>query len=363
MTTPHDQIASSLLDVLRPVNGELRLLNRLVHPMIGIGTDDAFLIVPDLHLLSSKRQATFGSYGFNHGDLLGRLLQRLAKLRNAWFDDESRDLVTIQIGDFMDLWRELVAGQSTGSIGDDVHADLRDVLYRGVHRGLPCLQAAMLLGNHDTHDGSPLPEIPIQLKAFNRSSSGKPFLFATHGDTFDLLELLAPDFIKAFVVHFAGKVTPSNTYTVGDFGRAAAKINKSLPQLQSAICQPDHVLDLPAGAPRVTPGAELPNRVVTNASPDTKDRRFSDYYAAFTSPDMATLDGSHVSVVAAGHTHHAGMLLCEPKLGKPLLLIDSGAWIENCTYPLAEGGAATEPSAQLAVIHGNDARIYQVRLL
>jgi hypothetical protein len=46
---------------------------------------------------------------------------------------------------------------------------------------------------------------------------------------------------------------------------------------------------------------------------------------------------------------------------RPLLLIDAGAWIESCSYGLEEGGAVTEPNAQLAVIHGNDARVYQVR--
>jgi hypothetical protein len=46
-----------------------------------------------------------------------------------------------------------------------------------------------------------------------------------------------------------------------------------------------------------------------------------------------------------------------------MLLMDVGAWIENCTYPLAENGiVVTELSAQLGVIHGNDVRIYQIRL-
>jgi hypothetical protein len=44
------------------------------------------------------------------------------------------------------------------------------------------------------------------------------------------------------------------------------------------------------------------------------------------------------------------------------VLMDIGAWIERCTYPLAEGGVVSEPSAQLGVIHGNDARIYQIRI-
>jgi hypothetical protein len=37
-------------------------------------------------------------------------------------------------------------------------------------------------------------------------------------------------------------------------------------------------------------------------------------------------------------------------------------WIEQYTYRLAEGGQVTEPSAQLGVMHGNDVRIYQIRI-
>lgn len=43
-------------------------------------------------------------------------------------------------------------------------------------------------------------------------------------------------------------------------------------------------------------------------------------------------------------------------------LMDNGAWIEHCTYRLAEGDEVTEPSAQFGVIHGNDIRVYQIRV-
>ena len=42
--------------------------------------------------------------------------------------------------------------------------------------------------------------------------------------------------------------------------------------------------------------------------------------------------------------------------------MDVGAWIEQCTYPLDAGETVTEPSAQLGVIHGNDVRLYQMRV-
>jgi hypothetical protein len=362
--TAHDDIVHAWTSVLAPLHGELRLVARLADPLIGNDTDDAFLFVPDLHLVSAARQQSFGNYGFNHraSGLLAQLLGSLVRVRNDWVNSGTRKLVTVQLGDFFDLWRELGPFQSTSGIPDDEHGALRDVLYRGVHRGRPCLKATLLLGNHDSHSGTLLPEVPFQLKAFNRSPSNQPFLFTTHGDCFDLLELQMPDWLQEFVVHFAGRLTPSNKYSLDSWGRSTASINKPVSALHDAITTPLHALDQ-LGAVRVTPGAALPARLLRDVAANDTTRRFSDYYRAFTSPAIQGTDGAHVRVVVAGHTHIAGMMLCAPPGGRPLLLVDAGAWIEQCTYPLAETGATvTEPSAQLAVIHGNDARIYQVRV-
>jgi hypothetical protein len=363
--TVHDDILGALLGVLEPMKGEIRLLGRIADPLTGNTTDDAFVFVPDLHLISSQRQASYGSYGFNYAasGLLHQLLTSLLGLKKSWDDAGTRDLVTVQIGDFFDLWRELGPLQTIASIADDTHGDLRDILYRGALRGEPCLEAVMLLGNHDTHGGSPLPEIPLMLKAFNRPAkpSDKPFLFMTHGDAFDVLELNVPEFAKAFVVNVAGTLTPITTYSITDWGKVSAKTNKPLAELQNAITQPDHPLPI-QGAVKVTPGIALPDRVAQSVTPTETSRRFNCYYQAFTLPAVAASDSSDVRIVVAGHTHDAGMLVCTPTGQKPLVLMDIGAWIERCTYPLAEGGVVSEPSAQLGVIHGNDARIYQIRI-
>ena len=360
----HDEIINAWGTVLAPLGGELRLIARLEDPLLGNDTDDAFLFVPDLHLVSAGRQQSFGNYGFNHRGhgLLAQLLTSLVRVRNNWVNSGTRKLVTVQLGDFFDLWRELGPFQSPAAIADDEHGALRDVLYRGVHRGRPCLKATMLLGNHDSHGGTLLPEVPFQLKAFNRSPNNRPFLFATHGDCFDLLEIQTPDWLQEFVVHFAGKLTPSNKYALDSWGRATASINKPVASLKDAITTPGHQLE-PQGAVKVTPGAALPPRMLRAASETETTRRFNDYYRAFTSPAIAGTDGAHVSVVVAGHTHSAGLMVCEPPGRRPFLLLDAGAWIEQCSYPLAETGVVvTEPCAQLAVIYRNDARIYQVRV-
>jgi hypothetical protein len=361
--TAHDEIVTALQSALPP-GSELRLLSRLADPVIGNRTDDAFLFVPDLHLITDDRQSSFGNYGFNHRSqgLLAKLLQAIVPVRRRWRNAGTRNLLTVQLGDFFDLWRQLRPTQSVSDVPENAFGELRDVLYRGVHRGLPCLQAVMLLGNHDTDGSSVLPDIsPLLLKAFNRSPDGKPFLFATHGDCFDLLETLVPDAIAEFAVQFIGKLTPSTTHSVGDFARAAARINKPLMNLRDSITKPTH--ELIGSAVKVTPGAPLPSRAVRVVDPGETSRRFDDYYRALISPSAAGTDAESVRVVVAGHTHEAGMLLCTPPDRRPLLLMDCGAWIERCRYRLEENGEQVEePSAQLGVIHGNDARIYQVRL-
>lgn len=362
--TAHDDIIAAWNSVLAPLRGEVRLVARLADPLIGNDTDDVFLFVPDLHIVSSARQQTFGSYGFNHraDSVLTKLLTSVVGLRDNWVNAGIRKLVTVQLGDFYDLWRELGPLQSTANVPDDEQGALRDVLYRGVHRGRPCLKATILLGNHDSHNGTLLPEVPFQLKAFNRSPNNRPFLFVTHGDCFDLLEINMPDWLQEFVVHFGGKLTPSNKYSLSEWSRSTASINKPVAALRDSITRPEHSLD-PIGAVKVVPGAALPPRLLLEVAPTAPQRRFDDYYRAFNSPAIQGTDGAHVRVVVAGHTHQAGMMLCQAPGGKPILLIDAGAWIEKCAYPLVENGAiVNEPSAQLAVIHGNDARVYQIRV-
>jgi UDP-2,3-diacylglucosamine pyrophosphatase LpxH len=368
--TPHDEVLSALLDT-PDLNLEVRLLGRVDDPLVGNASDrEVFLFVPDLHVITPERARAYGAYGFNHADqrVLARLLQRLARLREEWRRAGTRLLLTTQVGDFFDLWREFEAEADPNAIADDAHGELRDVLYRGLDRGLPCLDATILLGNHDTKRGVKLPEIQFQLKAFNpTAAAGNPFLFTTHGDAFDLLERLVPDAIEEFIVHFAGPRTPVNKYSIADWGQAAAGSNKPLDQLGDCIVKARHDLDAATGARRVEPEQALPARVArVITEPDQTDHgRFAQYYESLHKAHERGLYGGSVRVVVVGHSHEATMILCEPPGGRrPLVMMDTGAWIEQCTYPLAEGGTARpEPSAQLGVIHGNDVRLYQIRVL
>ncbi|MCP4149340.1 MAG: hypothetical protein GY757_16455, partial [bacterium] len=206
----HDEIVESLLKVLEPLNGELRLFGRVCDPAIGNASNkEVFFFIPDLHLVSQARRHYFGKYGFNHEKkgVLVKLLQELARLRQVWRQDRKYKLVTMQLGDFFDVWREF-ASISGDKVPEESFGDLRDVLYRGQYRGVDCLKATMILGNHDTDLGEPFQGVDFMIKAFNRTENGKPFMFVTHGDAYSLLETVLPEVIKEIGVNFIGKLSP-----------------------------------------------------------------------------------------------------------------------------------------------------------
>jgi UDP-2,3-diacylglucosamine pyrophosphatase LpxH len=362
----HDDVLAALTGVLERDRGEVRLLGRVSDPLIGNTVDrEVFVFIPDLHLVSPARRAHFGAYGFNHeaSQLLARLLGALATLQQRWVDADEHDLVAIQMGDFFDLWREFPDVYDPGAIPDEAHGALRDTLYRGVFRGKPCLEATILLGNHDTKGGQTLPNVRFNLKAFNRSPA--PFLFATHGDAFDILERLAPDQIQEFIVYGAGSHTPVNKYPIGQWGGEAERTNKPLNQMRDSIVAPRHDLTTVRGAVLARAGAALPERLARVAErPEEIDHRyFQKFYEAIGAAVKQYPSAQGLRVVVIGHTHQAAMILCEPPDGgRPMLFIDAGAWIEQCTYHTEEDQQVTEGSAQLAVIHGNDARLYQIRV-
>src|SRR5512143_2222534 len=57
----HDEIIASMLGILAPLNGEIRLLGRVNDPLLSNPSEkEAFFFIPDLHLISPERQSRFG---------------------------------------------------------------------------------------------------------------------------------------------------------------------------------------------------------------------------------------------------------------------------------------------------------------
>jgi UDP-2,3-diacylglucosamine pyrophosphatase LpxH len=375
MPTPHEEIVAALLTALEPLNGQVRLLGRLCDPLINNGSDkETYLFIPDLHLLTPDRQAQY-KYGFNYSEtdprfqaaeLLARLLKSLYALQSTWAQQGDNELVTVQLGDFFDLWREF-SGEISESRIQNSHAEILDLLYRGPFAGKPeCLDAVMLLGNHDTRNGKFLNGIQFSLNYMNEAADQKPFLFANHGDAFDLVEHL-PEPIKETAVNYFSRMKAEGDYDVGVWSGWAATYNSTC-DFKDAITQPDHDLLINSAVTMGVSGTALPDRLCEEIDSvgAAAEHFFGKYYAAIDQAAEENLIGQHVRVVVMGHTHMAKMIVYKPAEGRPMLLMDVGAWIERCQYPLAEGGAVikapSEPSAQLGVINGNDARIYQIHL-
>lgn len=375
MATPHEDIVACLLTALEPLNGEVRLLGRVCDPLINNGSDrEAYLFIPDLHLLTPDRQADY-DYGFNYsetdpgfkaGELLARLLSGLCGLKSDWAARGDRELITIQLGDFFDLWREFPGDMDQSQIGSS-HGAILDLLYRAPYVGGDrCLDAVMLLGNHDTRKGEFLRGIQFSLNYFNGAANGQPFLFANHGDAFDLVERL-PEGLKEFAVNYLSGLKGGGDYNVGEWSDAAQQYNQTRDFTQ-AIAGSEHDLSGSNLAVRRMPDGVLPDHFCEELESvdDAPQHFFGKYYGAIDEAVEKQLIGQHVRVVVMGHTHMAKMLLYRPAGGRPMLLMDVGAWIEKCWYPFEENGATQnvppEPGAQLGVIHGDDARIYQIHL-
>lgn len=67
-------------------------------------------------------------------------------------------------------------------------------------------------------------------------------------------------------------------------------------------------------------------------------------------------------VYVIGHSHNARMFVDRhPREGGPLVTMDCGGWIEQCTITTSRGGVThAANSAQIGVQCGNDLRTYQL---
>ncbi len=368
MSKSHDEIAEAILSAVGRRKGDIRLIGRLLDPRLGHSAeDDALVLIGDLHLLSPARQEAFGSRRPSYAEepsLLAEILAALAKLKKRWRDGGA-SLRTFQLGDFFDVWREFPRDVDMSKVGDDVFGPLRDILYRGVQRGRECLKAVFLLGNHDCRGTSRFPETGFWVKAFNHTGprKAKPFLLALHGDVFDWVEKL-PAGLKSLMVNLAGKASPESCYPVGVDNTC---LNKPPEEQRDAITEPEHALAA-QGAPAVVPGKSLPRSLCQSISDvragEPLHKHLPKAHAMIETARRDDSTGSAVRVIAMGHTHHARMVFHDPGTDEPpLLLMDVGAWYEDCRYVLEEGGReVVEHSAQLGVIAGNDARLYQIHI-
>jgi UDP-2,3-diacylglucosamine pyrophosphatase LpxH len=337
----HDRLLTALAQV-----AQVSLVAALRDDRLGFpDTKDLRVFIPDLHLISAQRLATGGfRFSTNYESLLVTVLGTLKNLKVAAAADE-RVIVT-HLGDILDLWREVPAinpQEETASLIANDHAELMNALRD------PDLYATIFLGNHDYELYHWATYAECIRKMFIPEDA--PQVLVLHGDVFDWIEQ-APDAVQDFLVYYLAPRTPPTDYALGQMYQFVRQTSPN-PNATTGIQCPT-----PARLNGLQPaaGGAIPDQFNLQRSGDAaaNTKFLETAYEAVGKPGNAY--GPPIKTVIIGHTHHARIAVREEN-GGLFTLIDCGAWIENCSV---DGATNPMPSAQIGVLCGNEARIYQL---
>jgi UDP-2,3-diacylglucosamine pyrophosphatase LpxH len=289
---------NDLLSMLQGV-ADVSLVARLRDRRLGFpGKTRLNVFIPDVHLVTPRRQYRFGT---NSPELLTAVLRGLRDLRVAAAPAE---VVVYQLGDLLDLWREtagLDPDADVASAIEDAHPELMGAFYD------PALDAQFVLGNHD-YDLYRWPNYDVWQRHFRVA----PTALALHGDIFDCAEKL-PDPAQHVLVHLLSPAANPCRY-----------------QLEAST------------------GHSTIDRInVQDAQSPPEMLRFFDSARDF---------AGGLTTLVIGHTHHARLVVHEDA-DSLFALVDCGAWIENC---VTEDDPTPRPNAQLGVLGDDEIRIYQL---
>lgn len=381
-TELHRAILRALLG-LRPASvSRVRLVSRLYNDEIlgGDSTRRFFVFLPDLHVISAERSSKF-RFGFDRihdtrwidrGALLDALAGALLGLEAGLPSDVA--MKTVQVGDFVDLWRERRLNAPDGLVEDvqtmvsrilSGHPEVRARIARNAASG--SLGADLLLGNHD-----PDSRASIDLARARRSHSypvgSKRTLFTTHGDLFDPLELQMLDAVQRFLVRNFAQDVVGSVYAADRTGaHVAGTIVGSQGSAPLIVNAPEDDATWP----------DWVNVWVTRADVSTDDDLRDSHEllplavekaALLRAGDAAALADFGVSsglpdlrTMVVGHSHQARLCVHRDPAdaANDLCLVDAGAWIEEMHFGPGKDDDRT-PSCTIAVLAGGDARIYQL---
>jgi hypothetical protein len=304
-----------------------------------------------LHLVSDARIHDY-SYNTNNWEILYRALFRLARVR-ATLGPNGVTTHVVQMGDLFDLWRD-GHGTNRDSVAEIVASweTTLKLLYRAP-ADPSCLRARILVGNHDVQMAG---TANWYLRLFLPDENEQAFALALHGDWFDPTERL-PDWLNRFAVEVAGRLPQASAYPIAELKplleeRARAEdgfrnwIQHRTPPALGSVLRP-------------VPSASLPtnHNVQRRGTGDTVHPFLDDarlLVETYRNRPEVTPGFSRVRLVVIGHSHHARISV-DDSVHPALVLLDTGAWIEK----YVDSGGRVRPNAQLAVVCGNDARIYQ----
>ncbi len=367
--TNHNDLLQPLLAELP---GQVFLVAQYSDNRLGLGNDPTLRVfLPDFHWMSAACLDRYtGGYEFNGNKQLSNGKPSFAALLGILEAFKgSKPLEVFQLGDRFDLWRELTRSDTLLGAYQRVRSDARVI---GLATRLNDLGTRYIRGNHDAwlatledEDAFTDPPSAGFLETANNA------IYLTHGHRYDNIEQILSDDLKAVFVGLCPKIKPG-TKSVGPF---ALKNHKSIQRFLELRRRPSFPRELyptvrPDGARLLTSPDDIPRLQeklithldVTGFSHGTGDRNDFEHISYLTFADqIRTFEFNEPSdhrIYVIGHTHHARILVDMLPSG-PLVLMDCGGWIEQCTISNSTG-THHAPSAQLGVQCGNDLRIYQL---
>jgi UDP-2,3-diacylglucosamine pyrophosphatase LpxH len=345
MAQPHDILLEHLT-----ASGNVQLVARL-HDPVAVGNTDAtylHVFVPDLHLVSDEVRKTY-QYGFDWRTEFTALTTALLKTWDALQQAGHRFTVT-QLGDFVDLWRQSDNDPRGVRTILETFPDIRDRFLRNAEDSLG---ARLLLGNHDLEAREARDFARARMIHYLPGTAGT--LAATHGDAFDVAEIIVPDHIASFVLQTFGRLATPRTYDMEKLRTLRDQTTTSRDErtriqgdatlaglLASTEAFPDRwsVIEVHQAQDRLKAHHLLPNAV--RAVQTLRTEPDSDGQPA----------APNLTVLVIGHTHHARLVVDHTA---NLVMMDCGAWIES--YQVAR--EPKRPNRQIGAVCGADLRIYQ----
>jgi UDP-2,3-diacylglucosamine pyrophosphatase LpxH len=367
----HRDILRRLLALKGEVVERIRLVARLFNDeLLGVrSVARIYLFIPDLHLVSRPAdeayQYTFLKLEPDRFIQRNVLLDRVCGTMLDFWNDlpQGRFLKTVQLGDFLDLWREKEFAQDdiTGLVAR-ILDDNPEARRRLVRRGTESLEPDILLGNHDLKAGESN-ELKRARRAFTyKAGTGSPIL-VTHGDLFDGLETLLDDELQEWFVEKFGPGVSASQYVLdrtidrqdGQLGGSEGAASIVIEHEDDDVGLPDWMNVWVTIAPSEEELLTQSHRLLPTALEYARGLRsglqpYLDKMGLATAlPDLRT--------IVIGHSHHARICIHRDRedSANNLVLVDCGAWIEFSRF-----GADIVPSCQIGVLCGGDMRIYQL---
>jgi UDP-2,3-diacylglucosamine pyrophosphatase LpxH len=327
----HDYLLGGLIQV-ESIHS-IKLVARAYNPKIGNeATNRLYIFFPDMHLISRQRRKDTDWHGFNHERMFVDILKKIVELRNS---PSGIVFHTMQLGDFVDLWR--IKGDEPSPILDD-YAGITWYMFRGGSTG--SVDARFVIGNHDGW----LAEKPVASSRWHMRLffpiDPKPTVYVTHGDIFDPVEKL-PDELKAFFVYLSTGNILEDVFGGDD----KAKMLGELRKIREKTCR-NIGDDNPAEIGALQPLS------ITRGLSDMENVKNNHKFLETAMERVKTFDGIKINASVIAHTHRAAIAVDE-RTG--FTLMDVGAWTGDY---VADGGDL--PCCQIGVVCGNDFRVYQL---